>query len=185
MGGKDMLINTDRLLIRDFQLEDWESVLKYTSDSNVMEYIPEGVLSEKGVKDLIRENVGENAEKFPVIFKEENALIGHMVFHKWGGERTYEIGWVFNPQYHNKGLASEAAMAILKYSFEELKIHRIIATCQPQNIASYRVMEKVGMRREGHFKKCIPANYKKGSRDWWDEYFYAILAEEWEDKTKL
>jgi ribosomal-protein-alanine N-acetyltransferase len=176
---KDMYINTERLLIRDFQLEDWKPVLDYTSDSNVMRYIPEGVFSEQDVKDFVSNNIGENAEKFPVLLKEENVLIGHMAFHKWFGEGTYEIGWVFNPKYHNNGFASEAARAILKYGFEKMNIHRIIATCQPQNIPSYRIMEKIGMRREAHFKKCMPAYFKKGNGEWWDEYFYAILEEEW------
>ncbi|WP_078551970.1 GNAT family N-acetyltransferase [Bacillus alkalicellulosilyticus] len=174
-----MNINTERLLIRDFQLEDWKSVLDYTSDSDVMKFIPEGVFTEKNVKNFINSNMGENAEKFPVIRKEDNVLIGHMVFYKWYGEGTYEIGWVFNSKYHNHGFATEAARAILKYSFETMKVHRIIATCQPQNTASYRVMEKIGMRREAHFRKCMPANFKKGNHEWWDEYFYAILEEEW------
>ena len=55
-------------------------------------------------------------------------------------------------------------------SKHSMNVHRIIATCQPENIPSYRVMEKIGMRREGFFKKCIP----KGNV-WWDEYYYAIL----------
>jgi RimJ/RimL family protein N-acetyltransferase len=179
MGVNLMHIKTKRLLIREFEFKDWQAVYEYTSDNNVMKYIPEGVFSEQDVKDFISNNIGENAEKFPVILKEENVLIGHIVFHKWFGEGTYEIGWVFNPKYHNNGFASEAAWAILEYSFKKMNIHRIIATCQPQNIASYRVMEKIGMRREAYFKKCMPANFKKGNNDWWDEYFYAILEEEW------
>ncbi|PES74780.1 GNAT family N-acetyltransferase, partial [Bacillus anthracis] len=80
---------------------------------------------------------------------------------------------VFNPKYFNKGYASEAAQATLKYGFKEMKLHRIIATCQSENTPSYRVMEKIGMRREGYFKKCIPHG-----NEWWDEYYYAILEEE-------
>ncbi|MEQ3595549.1 GNAT family protein, partial [Bacillus albus] len=103
----------------------------------------------------------------------ENILIGHIVFHKYFGEHTFEIGWVFNPKYFNKGYASEAAQATLKYGFKEMKLHRIIATCQPQNTPSYRLMERIGMRREGYFRKCIPHG-----NEWWDEYYYAILEEE-------
>lgn len=117
--------------------------------------------------------MGENAKNFPVILIGENILVGHIVFHKYFGEHTYEIGWVFNPKYFNKGYASEAAQATLKYGFKEMKLHRIIATCQPENTPSYRVMEKIGMRREGYFKKCIPHG-----NEWWDEYYYAILEEE-------
>ncbi len=58
--------------------------------------------------------------------------------------------------------ASEAAQATLEYGFKEMKLHRIIATCQPQNTPSYRVMEKIGMRREGYFRKCIPHG-----NEWW------------------
>jgi RimJ/RimL family protein N-acetyltransferase len=63
----------------------------------------------------------------------------------------------------------------LRYGFESLQVHRLIATCQPQNRPSWRVMEKLGMQREGHFRKCIP----RDETTWWDEYFYAILEEDW------
>ncbi|PEU97855.1 GNAT family N-acetyltransferase [Bacillus cereus] len=168
-----MFIEAERLLIRKFEFKDWEAVHEYTSDSNVMKYIPEGVFTEEDTRNFVYKNMGENAENFPVIQIDENILIGHIVFHKYFGEHTYEIGWVFNPKYFNKGYASEAAKAILKYGFKEMKLHRIIATCQPENPPSYRVMEKIGMRREGYFKKCIPHG-----NEWWDEYYYAILEEE-------
>jgi [ribosomal protein S5]-alanine N-acetyltransferase len=176
-GEKDMNIESNRLAIRIFVESDWQAVLEYTSNPDVMKYIPEGVFSEVDVKRFIDENQGENAQKFPVLLKESNTLIGHIVFHKYFGDHTYEIGWVFNPKYYNKGYASEAAMAILQHGFENLKLHRIIATCQPENTASFRVMEKIGMRREGYFKKCIPHG-----DEWWDEYYYAILEEEWVKK---
>ncbi|MCI3197478.1 GNAT family N-acetyltransferase [Bacillus sp. HU-1818] len=169
-----MDIKTDRLVIRKFKCEDWQDVYEYTSSPHVMKYIPEGVFTEEDAKKFVNENTGENAEKFPVVLKEEKIVIGHIAFFKYFGEHTYEIGWVFNPKYYNKGYASEAAQAILEFGFTNMKLHRIIATCQPQNIASYRVMEKIGMRREGYFKKCIP-----NGEQWWDEYYYAILEEEW------
>lgn len=168
-----MFIEAERLLIRKFESKDWEAVYEYTSDSNVMKYIPEGVFTEEDTRNFVNKNMGENAKNFPVILIDENILIGHIVFHKYFGEHTYEIGWVFNPKYFNKGYASEAAQATLKYGFKEMKLHRIIATCQPENTPSYRVMEKIGMMREGYFRKCIPHG-----NEWWDEYYYAILEEE-------
>lgn len=74
------------------------------------------------------------------------------MFHPYFGEHTYEIGWVFNSTYQNKGYASEAAFAVLHHGFHTMNLHRIIATCQPENVPSWRVMEKMGMRREGYFK---------------------------------
>ena len=167
-------IVTERLIIRKFTFNDWQCVHEYTSDINVMKYIPEGVFSDEDAKEFVIKNSRENAKYFPVLLKKEQILIGHIAFHKYFGEHTYEIGWVFNPKYYNKGYASEAAHSILKYGFETMKLHRIIATCQPENIPSYRVMEKIGMRREGFFKKCIPQG-----NEWWDEYYYALLNEEW------
>jgi [ribosomal protein S5]-alanine N-acetyltransferase len=168
-------IHTPRLLIRQFELEDWQAVYAYTSDLTVMAFIPEGVFTEEQAMQVVAANAGEEATIFPVILKTESTLIGHMVFHPWFAHRTYEIGWVFHPAYHGKGYATEAARALLKYAFEVLDCHRVIATCQPENPASFRVMEKIGMRREGHFRKCI----FRGENIWWDEYFYAILEEEW------
>ncbi|CAM4379217.1 acetyltransferase [Bacillus manliponensis] len=169
-----MYIKTKRLFIRDFEPNDWRAVHEYTSNEHVMKYIPEGLFSEEDTKKFVIHNIGEKAEKFPVILQSENTVIGHIVFHKYFGDHTYEIGWVFNPKYFNQGYASEAAKAIVTYGFEEIGLHRIIATCQPENTPSYRVMEKIGMRREGYFKKCIPHG-----TEWWDEYYYAVLREEW------
>ena len=168
-----MYIKTERLIIRNFENTDWQAVHEYTSDINAMRYIPEGVFTEEIAKDFVMKNMGDNAKNFPVVLADESYLIGHIVFHKYFGEHTYEIGWVFNPKFHNKGFASEAALAVLKFGFEKMRLHRIIATCQPENTPSYRVMEKIGMRREGYFKKCIPHG-----NEWWDEYYYAILREE-------
>ncbi len=78
-------------------------------------------------------------------------------------------------QFEPNDWETEAAFSLLRYSFEELHLHRVIATCQPENIPSYRVMEKLGMRREGFFRKCI----YRGGNTWCDEYFYAMLEEEW------
>ncbi|MBO1002297.1 GNAT family N-acetyltransferase [Pseudogracilibacillus auburnensis] len=169
-----MYLTTDRLLIRNFEVKDWQAVHEYTSDQNVMKYLPEDVFTEAAAKEFVKENMDETPKHYPVVLNDENFVIGHMAFHKYFGEHTYEIGWVFNPKYYYKGYATEAARAILACGFEKMKLHRIIATCQPENVASFRVMEKIGMRREGHFKKCIPQG-----DEWWDEYYYAILAEEW------
>ncbi|MED4115570.1 GNAT family N-acetyltransferase [Priestia megaterium] len=169
-----MNIETNRLLIRKFNYEDWQEVYAYTSDANVMKYIPEGVFSKDDAKKFVNENMKGNVKNFPVVLKNENIIIGHIVFFNYFGDHTYEIGWVFNALYHQKGYASEAAKAIVDYGFNTMKLHRIIATCQPENTSSYRVMEKIGMRREGYFKKCILTD-----KGWWDEYYYAILKEEW------
>ncbi|WP_010269149.1 GNAT family N-acetyltransferase [Paenibacillus senegalensis] len=169
-------IKTSRLLVRNFQTGDWQALYEYTSDEQVMKFLPEYVFTEQNAQHFVQKHSGDEARCFAVCLTDEQRLIGHISFHKHFGDHTYEIGWVFHPAYCNKGYATEAAKAMLRHGFEQLQLHRIIATCQPENIASHRVMEKIGMRREGFFKKCIPRG-----QEWWDEYCYAILREEWMD----
>ncbi len=168
-------IETQRLRIRPFQPNHWQAVYDYTSDPAVMMYIPEGPFTPEQAKAFVAENMGDQARFFAVLLKTEDMLVGHMEFHPWFASQTYEIGWVINGAYQGHGYATEAAMALLQYGFEKLQLHRIIATCQPENLASWRVMEKLGMRREAHFRKCI----RRPDDRWWDEYFYALLEEEW------
>jgi RimJ/RimL family protein N-acetyltransferase len=168
-------IETQRLFIRHFEMQDWHEVNAYTADAIVMKFIEEGQMSETQSKQFVEENSGDTAKAFPVLLKAENKLVGHMIFHPWFAHQTYEIGWVFHPIHQGRGYATEAAQALLRYAFVNLQSHRVIATCQPENPASYRVMEKIGMNREGYFRKCI----YRGENLWWDELFYAILDEEW------
>jgi ribosomal-protein-alanine N-acetyltransferase len=173
-------IETQRLRIRSFQRNDWQAVYDYMSDPAVMMYIPEGSFSLEQAEAFVADNMGEQAHFVAVLLKTDYMLVGHMQFHSWFAPQTYEIGWVFNRAYHGHGYATEAALALLQYGFEALHLHRIIATCQPQNVASWRVMEKLGMRREAHFRKCI----RRADNRWWDEYFYALLEEEWFNANK-
>ncbi|MGH7748463.1 MAG: GNAT family N-acetyltransferase, partial [Candidatus Dormibacteria bacterium] len=120
-------------------------------------------------------NSGDEAEAVAVLAKPSQAFIGHLVFHPWFGARTQEIGWVIAREDQGRGYATEAATSLLAYAFECLGRHRVIATGQPQNPASWRVMEKLGMRREAHFRQCL----LRPSGEWWDEYVYALLRDEY------
>jgi RimJ/RimL family protein N-acetyltransferase len=84
--------------------------------------------------------------------------------------REYEIGWTVQRQDWGKGYATEAAQALLRLAFTRLNAHRVIALCQPENGASLRVMEKLGMQREGLLRQTHP--FGDG---WRDELLYAIL----------
>ena len=167
-------IETERLRIRHFTTDDWQAVHAYTSDPSVMTYVPEGVMTEEQTKQFIAGTMTEEARTYAVELRAEDRLIGHVGFHPWFAPRIYEIGWVVHPRYQGQGYATEAA-ALLRYGFESLSVHRVIATCQPENTPSWRVMEKLGMQREGHLRKCI----YRDETTWWDEYFYALLEDEW------
>ena len=169
-----MELLTNRLTIRLMIDDDKSSVHEYLKDEETMRFFVEGVYSLEKVQEVIDKNK-KGKDKFSVLLKETNELIGHLSFHPWGMKDTYEIGWVFNKKFYNKGYATEASKAMLNHAFTSLKAHRVIATCQPENIASFRIMEKLNMRLEATSLKCI--FYKDDI--WWDELFYAILDEEY------
>jgi RimJ/RimL family protein N-acetyltransferase len=84
------------------------------------------------------------------------------------------IGFTFARSHQGKGLAFEATCLVLDYLFTELRLHRVIAIADCENERSVALLERLGMRREGHFIQNI---WLKGN--WGDEYLYAILKEEW------
>jgi [ribosomal protein S5]-alanine N-acetyltransferase len=85
-----------------------------------------------------------------------------------------ELWYLLRPQLWGHGAATEAARQILRFGFEELKLHRIWATCLPENPASLRVLEKLGMRQEGFQKSSL-----KIHGVWKDCFLYAMLDDEW------
>jgi RimJ/RimL family protein N-acetyltransferase len=166
---------TARLVLRPIEVDDWPAISGYMSDPIVTRWLPEGLMDEAQARAFALKNAGEHARAVAVVAKESRVFIGHMIFHPWAVPRTQEIGWVIAHSHQGRGYATEAARALLRQAFESLKCHRVIATCQPENPASWRVMEKLGMRREAHFRRHL----LRSEDEWWDEYFYAILADEY------
>ncbi|GHU35193.1 hypothetical protein FACS1894105_03400 [Clostridia bacterium] len=95
-----------------------------------------------------------------------------------GDETEAEIGWLVSRENQGNGFATEAAKAVLKFAFEKLELRRIIAHCDSENTASWNVMEKLGLRREAHYKKSRKSNRVLG-HIWRDAFGYAILAEDY------
>jgi [ribosomal protein S5]-alanine N-acetyltransferase len=178
-GGGFLARETERLVLRRITVDDWQSVHSYMSDPVVTKWLPEGILDEQQSHEFAIKNSSENPPAIAVLTRDTREFVGHMVFHPWFVQ-TYEIGWVLGREHQGRGYATEAAKSLVAYAFESLLCHRVVATCQPENVASWRVMEKLEMRREGFFRKCIA----RPSGEWWDEYFYAILAEEYLRRAK-
>jgi len=144
------------------------------SDPIVTHWLPEGPLDEAQTQAFALKNTRRSARAVAVIERESALLVGHMVFHPWFGHATHEIGWVISSDHQGRGYATEAARALMDFAFSTLRCHRMVATCQPENVASWRVMEKLRMRREAHFRQGL----YQATGEWWDEYFYALLADE-------
>lgn len=172
-----MRLTTKRLLIRPSECKDNHDIFEILSNAKTMTFFVEGTYSMLQVEELLQKNI-EKTEHYSLVLPETNKVIGKLSFHSWFMDQTYEIGWIMNQEYTNQGYMTEAVEAVLNYGFDTLKLHRVIATCQPENIASKRLCEKF-LRLEGTFLQCI--NYKDDI--WWDELFYAILQSEYEKKN--
>lgn len=133
--------------------------------------------AKESCKDYSREN-----KFFASVLKENGKLIGHVSLTPERPEefRMWNLGYIFNPDYQNKGYATEAARAVIKYAFNKLNAHRIAGHCSPENPASWKVLEKCGMKREGLSRKDFPIRTdENGNTVWLDSYDYAILDEDY------
>jgi len=107
--------------------------------------------------------------------KETGVLIGDCYFTiNEQDDRQAEVGYSLARAYQGQGFATEAVSCFLTYAFLTFDLHRIIAITDCENGASVALLERLGMRREGHFLQNV---WFKGK--WGDEYLYAILKEEW------
>lgn len=172
---------TERLIIRRFTKNDSHDLYEYLSDEKVVTYEPYGVFSEE---DCQREAVRRSNDSsfWAVCLKNTGKLIGNVYL----GKRDFdamELGYVFNQAYWGKGYAAEAAAAVVDYAFKECNARRVSAMCNPKNTASWKLLESLGMRREGHLIQNIYFKTdENGQPEWSDTYEYGILASEWENR---
>jgi len=175
---------TERLLLRELRESDWRAIHAMTTDEQVTRYIPVDAPSEEETRAAIRFQMnGRDANPpiyyFAVTLRSTDTLIGVCALLIGHDElRPGEILYVLNRPHWGHGYATEAARAMLDLGFRELDLHRIYATCRPANVASWRVMEKLGMRREGHL---VQHRWMKGH--WQDSLLYAILDHEWQARV--
>jgi len=90
------------------------------------------------------------------------------------------IGYVFNKNYWGKGYATETVQALVAFGFTRLALHRIAARCEPENIASNKVLKKAGMRFEGCMRENFPIRSK-----WRDSNLYGMLEREWDSRKRV
>ncbi len=176
-----MMLETERLLMREFVEADWQAVFAYQSDPLYLRYYDWTPRSQTDTREFVQMFITQQKEQprtkfqLAVVLKQENQLIGNCGIRVNNPQlREANIGYEIDSRYWRKGYATEAARAILKFGFEELGMHRIWSWCVAENIASVRVLEKIGMRREGHLRE---KEFIKGR--WYDSFLYAILEREW------
>lgn len=153
--------------------------------ADVVRYMPADPLTEDAAQAFIAERITATSitadnDRIILAIEHYGRVIGELVL-KAGSltDRQVEIGWVLSPGYQGRGLATEAARELLVMAFGELSMHRAWAQIDPRNLASARLCERLGMRKEGHFRQDM---WFKG--EWGDTAIYALLAAEWRDQSR-
>jgi RimJ/RimL family protein N-acetyltransferase len=175
-------IATARLLLRPFTPEDLDDVWAYQRQPAVARYLPweprDREQSQRAVDQMVKETgLADEGDclSLAVVRPDDDRVVGQveLVWHS-KESRQGELGYIFNPEVQGTGLATEAALEVLRLGFDELDLYRIIGRCAAQNTASARLLERLGMRREAHF--VGNAIFKGG---WREELVYAMLQDEW------
>jgi RimJ/RimL family protein N-acetyltransferase len=181
-----LTLGTKRLLLGDFKEDDWESVHVYASDPEVVKYMPWGPNTEEETKSFVRQAMKHQQDQprqhfeLAVILRADDSLIGGCGLGLSSAQnREGVLGYCFNNIYWHAGFATEAAEALVLFGFEQLGFHRIWATCDPENLASVKVLEKVGMRHEGQLRENI---WIRGR--WRDSLVFAMLDREWQNSRE-
>jgi RimJ/RimL family protein N-acetyltransferase len=182
----DWPLETSRLTLRRYVAEDFGAFHAARAHEEVARYLYQGPLTEAESRDLLNRKIANAAWSSEgdwfsaaVVVRESGLTVGDIALN-WVSERdrTAEIGFVFDPRHQGKGYATEAARALLEWSFETAGMHRVIGRLEARNAASARVLEKLGMRLEAHF---VENEWVKD--EWQSELVYAILDREWTNRT--
>jgi RimJ/RimL family protein N-acetyltransferase len=170
---------TERLIIRKLELTDIDDFFKYRSLPEVYEFQSFKPKDKKEAEDFFSRvsnlpNIQNTWFQLAVDIQETNSLIGDVGIHFLEDSAQTEIGYTIAPDFQGRGYATEALRAIINYLFTDLKKHKIIASVDPENIKSIKLLNKLGMRIEAYFVKSIKIN-----EVWLDDCIYAIRYDEW------
>jgi RimJ/RimL family protein N-acetyltransferase len=178
-------IETERLRLRHVSLDDLRPLHAIQSRADVVRWLYTGPRSEQTVREALESqiaramNAPETGVALAAVIRDSDELIGHLTLTVVAPEhRGGEIGFILHPDHQGRGYATEAARALLELAFDGYGLHRVIGRAEPRNLASVRVLEKLGMRREALF---VENEWVKG--EWQSEIVLALLEREWRATT--
>jgi RimJ/RimL family protein N-acetyltransferase len=179
-------LHTERLLLRPFAATDLDALLAIQSRDDVTRYLYWDPRTAAEVREVLDRKVRStsivaegDSLSLAAVLRESGELVGDLSLRWVSAEhRQAEIGFIFHPDHHGHGYATEAAAALLALAFDELHVHRVIGRLEARNGASARVLQRLGMRKEA---ELIENEYVKG--EWQSEIVYALLDREWRGTT--
>jgi RimJ/RimL family protein N-acetyltransferase len=168
-------IRTERLLLRHPTVADTDDAYAYLSRPDVCEYLLSGPFTRGEVAAELRRRADNPPSRLSLVIELDGTVIGDLVlFLERPGYDKAEIGWVIHPAYAGRGLATEAARALIDLAFGHYGVHRVRAELDARNVRSAALAARLGMRQEALFQQDF---WAKG--EWTDTPHYAVLASEW------
>jgi RimJ/RimL family protein N-acetyltransferase len=157
-SSKTTILETDRLILSTWRASDWTAFRPIATDVEVMRYITGGVpWADERIQSFVNRQVELFSERgfcrWKLLLKSGQEMIGFCGVGFWGDSLEPEIGWWLARPYWGLGLATEAARIALRDALERAGLDRIISIARPANIASTRIMEKLGFKLECEFEK--------------------------------
>jgi [ribosomal protein S5]-alanine N-acetyltransferase len=167
-------IVTRRLLLRPVQISDIDDLLAMYHDELVAFFaLPGSTTRDQLAKSITNAPPWSERPRFAVVF--EARVVGDVVLEIDARELVANLGYSFAREFWGRGFATEASRVVVDYGFEPFGLAKICARADPRNVASVRVMEKLGMTREAYFRSHV---LRRGERC--DRVHYGLLREDWE-----
>ncbi len=167
-------MSTPAVSLRPLRFEDWEAIHDWARLEEACRFQPWGPDTPEETRSFVQGAIAAWADGRFVHAAEVDGLVKGIAELRLGSHLQGEIAYGVHPELWRRGIATIIARELLRIGFEELKLHRIWGTCDPRNVASGRVMHKLGMKHEGRMRQNLLI------RDGWrDSDLYAILDQEW------
>ncbi|MEO2076019.1 MAG: GNAT family protein [Bacillus sp. (in: firmicutes)] len=169
--------DAEELLVIRKENRDFFQAFEPTRDDSHFSY--EQQLRE--IQKAIIEIKNDSSYTYGIFHRESQQLIGRITLSGVvrGPFQNANLGYYLDKKHNGKGYSSEAVRSVLKHAFEELQLHRVQAAVMPRNMASKRILEKAGFKKEGYSPK-----YLKINGTWEDHEIYAITIEDYEQIEK-
>lgn len=175
------LLQTERLTVRRFRAGDGADLHRVLGDPEVVRFEPYDAFSRRECDAEAARRVADPSF-WAVCLRDEGTVIGTVYLDRTPPEEwaAWELGFVLGARHQKQGYAAESCAAVIDHAVRDLRAHRITALCNPLNANSWRLLERLGFRREGELRQNVFFRRDQEGRPiWQDTYQYALLADEW------
>jgi len=175
------VLETERLILREMTLADAVAFFQIRGNEKAMKYLDRPLATTvldaiALIEKRVAMEISQTGLGWAITLKTTGEMIGDMGFYRLDGENyKSEIGYIFKPDFWLKGYGTEALKAVLKFGFEILKLNKIEADINPENLASIQLVLKSGFKKEAHLRENLLFEGK-----FLDSLIFGLLKEEWQ-----